>query len=143
MGEGSLTSPSDIAHLARARTIARRGWGQVHPNPMVGCVLVRDERVVGEGYHGVFGGPHAEVMALDEAESRAEGATAYVSLEPCNHQGKTPPCAAALMKAGVVRVVYGAADPGPESGGGGEALRSGGVEVQGPVWEDRDSRPPT
>jgi diaminohydroxyphosphoribosylaminopyrimidine deaminase/5-amino-6-(5-phosphoribosylamino)uracil reductase len=101
---------------------------------MVGCVLVRDGEVVGEGYHQVFGGPHAEIVALESARTRAQGATAYVSLEPCNHQGKTPPCSHALVSAGVRRVVFGAADPGTASGGGGVALAAEGVEVTGPVW---------
>jgi diaminohydroxyphosphoribosylaminopyrimidine deaminase/5-amino-6-(5-phosphoribosylamino)uracil reductase len=126
--------PHDHAHLEWARKIARRGWGQVHPNPMVGCVLVRDGRVVGQGYHRVFGGPHAEIVALEEARSNANGATAYVSLEPCNHDGKTPPCTKALITAGVERVVFGASDPGAESGGGAEALRAAGIDVSGPVW---------
>lgn len=127
---------SDRAHLERARALAHRGWGHVHPNPMVGCVLVRDGEVVGEGYHRVFGGPHAEIVALEDALTRAEGATAYVSLEPCNHHGKTPPCARALLDAGVKRVVFGARDPGSASGGGGETLASAGIEVVGPVWDD-------
>jgi diaminohydroxyphosphoribosylaminopyrimidine deaminase/5-amino-6-(5-phosphoribosylamino)uracil reductase len=101
---------------------------------MVGCVLVRDGEVVGEGYHGAFGGPHAEIVALEKARTRAQGATAYVSLEPCNHEGKTPPCSRALVAAGVSRVVFGAADPGTASGGGGAALVAEGVEVTGPVW---------
>ena len=127
-------SREDVAHLEWARTLARRGWGRVHPNPLVGCVVVRDGRLVGEGYHREFGGPHAEIVALEEARSRAEGATAYVSLEPCNHDGKTPPCANALVGAGVSRVIYGVAEPGARAGGGAETLRRAGVEVVGPVW---------
>ena len=134
-----LTS-QDVEYLERARRLARRGWGQVHPNPMVGCVLVRDGQVVGEGHHAVFGGPHAEIVALEGALTRAEGATAYVSLEPCNHQGKTPPCTEALIEAGVRRVVFGAADPGAESGGGGEALKAAGLDVTGPVWSTAIAR---
>jgi len=112
----------------------------VHPNPLVGCVLVKWGETVGEGCHAVFGGPHAEIAALEQAMHRAEGATAYVSLEPCRHQGKTPPCAGALLGAGVRRVVFGARDPGPQSGGGAEVLRAGGVEVVGPVWSDQTGR---
>jgi diaminohydroxyphosphoribosylaminopyrimidine deaminase/5-amino-6-(5-phosphoribosylamino)uracil reductase len=134
MTDATPLSPSDTAHLDWARHIARRGWGRVHPNPMVGCVLVRDGRVVGEGYHERFGGPHAEIVALEEAKSAAEGATAFVSLEPCNHQGKTPPCSDALIRAGISRVVYGVADPSRAASGGGEALRAAGLEVVGPVW---------
>jgi diaminohydroxyphosphoribosylaminopyrimidine deaminase/5-amino-6-(5-phosphoribosylamino)uracil reductase len=140
MAPNSILSPQDSAHLEWARRIARRGWGRVHPNPVVGCVLVREGRVVGEGFHEVFGGPHAEIVALERALGEAEGATAYVSLEPCNHQGKTPPCAEALISAGVTRVVYGAADPGEESGGGAETLRAAGVEVVGPVWSPATGR---
>lgn len=140
MSDPPELSPQDRAHLDRARLIARGGWGQVHPNPMVGCVLVRDGEVVAEGFHGVFGGPHAEIVALERALSEAEGATAYVSLEPCNHRGKTPPCTQALIEAGVRRVVYGAADPGARSGGGGDALRAAGVEVSGPVWGAEEAR---
>lgn len=132
--------PADATHLECARRIAQEGWGQVHPNPMVGCVLVKDGKVIGAGCHEVFGGPHAEIVALEHALSRAEGATAYVSLEPCNHQGKTPPCTQALLKAGVRRVVYGASDPGATSGGGAQTLRAGGVDVVGPVWDDVAAR---
>jgi diaminohydroxyphosphoribosylaminopyrimidine deaminase/5-amino-6-(5-phosphoribosylamino)uracil reductase len=131
---------NDDDFLERARRLAQLGWGQVHPNPMVGCVLVRDGQVVGEGHHRIFGGPHAEIVALEDALGRAEGATAYVTLEPCNHEGKTPPCARALIEAGVTRVVYGAADPGERSGGGAETLRAAGVEVDGPRWSERSAR---
>jgi diaminohydroxyphosphoribosylaminopyrimidine deaminase/5-amino-6-(5-phosphoribosylamino)uracil reductase len=129
----------DRAHLERAIELGRGGWGRVQPNPMVGCVIVRDGRRVAEGWHEVFGGPHAEIRALEEAGDAARGATAYVSLEPCRHVGKTPPCTAALLRAGIARVVYGAADPGEESGGGGDELRAAGVEVEGPVLDDVES----
>ena len=127
-------NPEDLAHLEWARTLARRGWGRVHPNPLVGCVIVRDGRLVGQGYHREFGGPHAEIVALEEARSGAKGATVFVSLEPCNHDGKTPPCADALVRAGVSRVIYGVAEPGAHEGGGADTLRRAGVEVVGPVW---------
>jgi diaminohydroxyphosphoribosylaminopyrimidine deaminase / 5-amino-6-(5-phosphoribosylamino)uracil reductase len=130
----------DAAHLERARRIARAGWGQVEPNPVVGCVLVRDGEIVGEGHHEVFGGPHAEIVALERALGTAEGATAYVSLEPCSHRGKTPPCSRALIDAGVSRVVYGAVDPGQESGGGAVELRGAGLEVIGPAWDTQRAR---
>lgn len=136
---GSLTE-DDRLHLEHARALARRGWGRVHPNPMVGCVLVRDDEVVGRGYHGELGGPHAEVAALRDAGEAARGAIAYVSLEPCAHHGKTPPCTEALIEAGVRRVVYGARDPGAESGGGGQRLRAAGVDVVGPVLSRREAR---
>jgi diaminohydroxyphosphoribosylaminopyrimidine deaminase/5-amino-6-(5-phosphoribosylamino)uracil reductase len=97
---------------------------------MVGAVLVRDGAVVGEGWHAQFGGPHAEVVALERAGDRARGATAYVTLEPCAHTGKTPPCANALADAGVSRVVYAADDPNPAAGGGADVLRAAGVHVE-------------
>ena len=140
MAETRGLSEADRSHLERARRIARRGWGSTHPNPMVGCVLVRGGDVVGEGWHAEFGGPHAEVVALESAGERARGATAYVSLEPCAHHGKTPPCTEALLAAGVSRVVYGARDPGPESGGGGRALAAAGLDVSGPAWTEAVAR---
>jgi diaminohydroxyphosphoribosylaminopyrimidine deaminase / 5-amino-6-(5-phosphoribosylamino)uracil reductase len=106
---------------------------------MVGCVLVKDGVVVGDGWHQEFGGPHAEANALARAGERARGATAYVSLEPCNHYGHTPPCSLALRDAGIARVVYGARDPGSESGGGAQALREGGVEVMGPMLSQEEA----
>jgi diaminohydroxyphosphoribosylaminopyrimidine deaminase/5-amino-6-(5-phosphoribosylamino)uracil reductase len=127
----------DRAMLERARGLRLRGRGGAHPNPMVGCVLVKEGRTVGVGWHAEFGGPHAEVGALREAGEAARGATAYVSLEPCAHFGQTPPCAEALIDAGVARVVYGAADPGEASAGGAARLREAGVEVVGPVLSDR------
>ena len=133
-------SREDLAYLDWARKIARRGWGRVHPNPLVGCVLVLNNQVVGEGYHREFGGPHAEIIALEAAKSKAEGATAYVSLEPCNHEGKTPPCSQALVQAGVVRVIYGVAEPGVKEGGGRNTLARGGIEVIGPVWDSITGR---
>ena len=130
-----VLSQADREHLERAVVLGRRGWGGVHPNPLVGCVLVRDGAVVGEGWHEEFGGPHAETRALERAGPAAEGATAYVSLEPCSHVGKTPACTRALVASGVRRVVFGAADPGAESGGGASELRQAGLEVVGPVFD--------
>ncbi len=130
----------DARHLDRARVLGERGWGRVHPNPMVGCVVVAGDEVVGEGWHREFGGPHAEVEALRAAGERARGATAFVSLEPCRHEGKTPPCTDALVAAGVARVVFGAKDPGEHSGGGAGALREAGVRVTGPMYSDVEAR---
>jgi len=109
---------------------AERGRGAVEPNPLVGAVLVREGRVVGLGHHGRFGGPHAEVMALRNAAAAARGATLYVTLEPCCHHGKTPPCTDAILQAGVAKVVAAIRDPFPRVAGGGLAiLRSAGVPV--------------
>ncbi len=130
----------DLRYLDRAAALGRKGWEGAHPNPMVGCLLVREGEVVGEGYHEKFGEPHAEVNALRAAGERARGATAYVSLEPCNHHGKTPPCTEALVEAGVRRVVFGAPDPGAVSSGGAEALEQAGLEVVGPVFSPSRSR---
>ena len=117
--------------LARARELAERGRGTTHPNPVVGAVLVRDGAVVGEGWHERRGEPHAEAHALRTAGERARGATLYVTLEPCSHHGATPPCADALIEAGVARVVAGQADPSPKVAGAGLArLRAAGVEVE-------------
>ena len=126
-------SEEDLGFLERAVELGRRGWGRVSPNPMVGCVVVRDGEVVGEGWHRELGGPHAEVYALAEAGERARDATAYTSLEPCAHTGRTPPCTRALLDAGVVRVVFGAADPGVGAGGA-AVLRATGMRVVGPAF---------
>ena len=126
-------SEEDLSFLERAVELGRRGWGRVSPNPMVGCVVVRKGEVVGEGWHRELGGPHAEVHALAEAGERARGATAYTSLEPCAHMGRTPPCTGALLDAGVARVVFGAADPGAGAGGA-AVLRAGGIRADGPAF---------
>ena len=115
--------------LARALVLADAARGATAPNPLVGCVLVRDDVVVGEGFHARAGEPHAEVNALNAAGDAARGATAYVTLEPCAHHGKTPPCADALVAAGVARVVIGMPDPNPEAYGGAAKLRAAGIEV--------------
>ena len=121
----------DATHMRRALALAERGRGLTSPNPMVGAVLVdRAGEVVGEGFHRVAGGPHAEVEVLAAAGLRARGATLYVTLEPCRHQGRTPPCVPALLAAGVARVVAALEDPDPRvAGGGGRSLRAGGVDV--------------
>jgi diaminohydroxyphosphoribosylaminopyrimidine deaminase/5-amino-6-(5-phosphoribosylamino)uracil reductase len=126
----------DERRLARAVELARRGEGRVEPNPMVGCVLVREGQALGEGWHQRFGGPHAEIEALAAAAQPAgasgdlRGATAYVSLEPCCSHGKTPPCTEALLAAGVSRVVVGCLDPNPQVAGGGvKQLREAGLAV--------------
>ncbi len=121
----------DDALLDRALELAERGRGTTHPNPVVGAVLVRHGQVVGEGWHERAGGPHAELVALEAAGDDARGATLYVTLEPCAHHGRTPPCVDAVIAAGVARVVAGAADPDPRTGGRSlERLRREGVEVE-------------
>jgi len=122
--------------MARALRLAERGLYTAHPNPRVGCVLVRDGELVAEGWHVRTGGDHAEAAALKRAGPDARGCTAYVSLEPCCHHGRTPPCAQALVEAGIQRVVIGATDPNPRVDGGGVAfLRDAGVEVTAGVLE--------
>ena len=116
--------------LERALELAERGRGTTHPNPVVGAVVVRDGEVVGEGWHERYGGPHAEKVALQAAGEAARGATLYVTLEPCSHHGRTPPCVDAVLEAGIARVVAGALDPHPEHGGGLDRLREAGVEVE-------------
>jgi diaminohydroxyphosphoribosylaminopyrimidine deaminase / 5-amino-6-(5-phosphoribosylamino)uracil reductase len=118
-------------HLARALELAERGRGGTAPNPVVGAVLVRDGAVVGEGWHERAGGPHAEIVALESAGEAARGATLYASLEPCAHHGRTPPCADAVVAAGVARVVVAVGDPNPKTNGAGfDRLRAAGVEVE-------------
>jgi diaminohydroxyphosphoribosylaminopyrimidine deaminase / 5-amino-6-(5-phosphoribosylamino)uracil reductase len=122
-------APDDGVFMRRALVLAERGWGRTAPNPMVGAVVVRDGNIVGEGWHAEFGGPHAEVEALRAAGELARGATVYVTLEPCIHHGKTPPCTDALLAAGVRRVVVACEDPNPVARGGARRLREAGVEV--------------
>ena len=120
----------DHAFMARALQLARRGLYGTDPNPRVGCVLVREGRIVGEGWHRRAGGPHAEIAALEQAGEQARGATAYVTLEPCCHHGRTPPCTEALAAAGVRRVVAAMVDPDPRVAGKGlQALRAQGIET--------------
>jgi len=126
----------DSAMMRRALALAARGWGQTAPNPLVGAVVVRAGEIVGEGWHARWGGPHAEVVALAAAGERARGATVFVTLEPCAHHGKTPPCADALVAAGVHRVVVAVRDPSADAGGGAERLRAAGIEVKVGVEEE-------
>jgi diaminohydroxyphosphoribosylaminopyrimidine deaminase/5-amino-6-(5-phosphoribosylamino)uracil reductase len=129
----------DRLFLERANELARRGVGNTSPNPAVGAVVVRDGRIVGEGYHHRAGEPHAEVHALRTAGELARGATLYISLEPCNHVGRTPPCSHAVVQAGIARVVIGAVDPNPKTDGGGiRYLREQGVTAD--IADDAGSR---
>lgn len=124
-----MTRDQDLVYMRRALDIALQGWGRVAPNPMVGAVAVRDGAIVGEGHHAEWGGPHAEVVALEAAGDEAKGATLYVTLEPCHHEGKTGPCTRAIIGAGIARVVCGADEVNPVAAGGGAWLRDQGVEV--------------
>jgi len=122
---------ADHRYMARALRLARRGLYTTDPNPRVGCVLVRDGEIVGEGWHAVAGGPHAEILALQAAGERARGATAYLTLEPCCHHGRTPPCTDALAAAAIARLVVAMPDPNPLVGGKGlEALAAAGIAVE-------------
>ena len=128
--------PDDYRHMARALLLARRGLYSTDPNPRVGCVLVRDGEIVGEGWHERTGKPHAEANALEIAGGSARGATAYVTLEPCCHYGRTPPCTDALMAAGITRLVAAMSDPNPQVAGKGLAiLRDAGIAVDCGVLE--------
>src|SRR5438270_7067218 len=126
-----ICTETDRIHLARAIELASNGVGRVQPNPVVGAVIVRDGEVLGEGWHDEFGGPHAEIAAMQACgEADLEGATLYVSLEPCCHQGKTPPCTEAILAAGISRVVVASDDPTEKAAGRGLGiLRDEGVEV--------------
>lgn len=117
-------------YMRMAIELAKRGAGAVNPNPMVGAVVVKNGEVIGRGYHKFFGGPHAEVYALEEAGEKAEGATIYVTLEPCSHYGKTPPCAKKIIDMGIKKCFIGSSDPNPKVAGRGVAmLKETGIEV--------------
>ncbi|MGB2753802.1 MAG: bifunctional diaminohydroxyphosphoribosylaminopyrimidine deaminase/5-amino-6-(5-phosphoribosylamino)uracil reductase RibD, partial [Phycisphaerae bacterium] len=131
----------DERFMRRALDLAPGGLGRVAPNPMVGAVVVQGDRVVGEGFHARFGGPHAEVVALAQAGTEARGAELFVTLEPCCHRGKTPPCTDAILAAGVRRVVAAVGDPFPEARGRGFAiLKQAGLEVEVGVLETEARR---
>lgn len=134
----ALFTAADARHMDHALRLARRGLGNVWPNPAVGCVIIREGRVVGRGWTQPGGRPHAERMALDQAGAAARGATAYVTLEPCAHHGRTPPCAEALVSAGISRVVSALTDPDPRVAGRGYAiLRAAGVTVDEGLRADK------
>lgn len=128
----------DLRYMRRAVSLARKGVGRTAPNPAVGCVIVRDGRIVGEGWHKKAGTPHAETLALAQAGDSARGADLYVTLEPCCHYGKTPPCTEAIIAAGVSRVVAGMTDPFPQVAGQGlQALRQAGITVESGLLEQQ------
>ena len=124
--------------MAEALRLAKKGWGFTSPNPMVGAVVVKDNQIVGRGYHKAFGGPHAEVNAIKDAGEKTKGAKLYVTLEPCNHSGKTPPCTQAILAAGIRQVIVAMKDPNPDvEGGGNQYLTQNGIEVINGVSETK------
>lgn len=133
MTSAAAGTEQDAVYMRRALALAELGWGQTAPNPMVGAVVVAGGETVGEGFHAHYGGPHAEVMALQRAGVLARGATVYVSLEPCAHYGKTPPCVDALIAAQVSRVVMASSDPSRVARGGAARLRAAGIAVDSDV----------
>ncbi len=130
-------SAFDHAMMRRALELAQKGLTTTTPNPRVGCVIAREGKIVGEGWHERAGGPHAEVLALERAAGAAAGATAYVSLEPCNHQGRTPPCARKIIACRLKRVVAALRDPNPKAARGGEALQAAGIAFEHGLLEDQ------
>jgi diaminohydroxyphosphoribosylaminopyrimidine deaminase/5-amino-6-(5-phosphoribosylamino)uracil reductase len=127
----------DRRFMRSALALARKGLGRSSPNPAVGAVVVKSGRIIGRGYHAKQGEPHAEIHALNEAGAAAKGATIYVTLEPCHHQGRTPPCTRAIQEAGIARLVYGASDPNPKVAGGGAAyLAAQGLAVKAGVLRE-------
>ena len=142
----ALDSSGDVDRrlMSRANQLALRGWGRTYPNPLVGAVVARDGEIVGTGAHEEFGGTHAEAAALADAGGSARGASLYVTLEPCTHTGKQPPCTGAILAAGIARVVIAVQDPDPVAAGGAEALRRAGLTVEvgllGPAAARRNFR---
>lgn len=131
---------SDEDYMRQALELARRGLGRTSPNPAVGCILVKDGKIIGRGYHEKAGQNHAEVNALDDAGEAAEGSTMYVTLEPCRHYGKTPPCVDAIKKAGIHRVVMAMRDPNPVARGGLEELQGSGIKTEVGIMEKESKR---
>lgn len=135
------TSDADEKYMALAFKLAEKGRGKVEPNPMVGAVLVKDDEIIGKGYHQVFGGAHAEIHAIHEGKANCKGATLYVSMEPCAHYGKTAPCADAIIKSGITKVVTTVIDPNPiTSGKGIQKLKEAGIQVTLGVMESHATR---
>lgn len=135
-----MVESEDIRYMQRAISLSLQGSGAVNPNPLVGAVIVKNGRVIGEGYHQQFGGPHAEINAINQATEDLKGATIYVTLEPCAHHGKTPPCAEAIIARGFSRVVIGMGDPNPlVNGKGVQLLKQAGIAVDSGILEDEIS----
>src|SRR5947209_16400056 len=139
--EDPVATPAEADAMRRAIALAARGLGFTSPNPVVGCVVLDAEgRIAGEGWHQGAGGPHAEIHALRAAGERARGGTAVVTLEPCNHTGRTGPCARAIIDAGISRVVYAVADADPTAAGGAETLRAAGIDIAAGLLEEEAAR---
>jgi len=138
---GNRGSQQDERYLRLACRLARKAAGRTSPNPMVGAVLVRGGKIVGAGYHHYAGGPHAEIIALEQAGVKAKGATLYITLEPCSHQGRTPPCSRALIRAGIRAVVAGMKDPNPlVAGRGFQQLRRAGIAVRSGLCQEESAQ---
>lgn len=136
--QATMFDANDERFMTSALELAKQGQYTVHPNPMVGCVVVKDKQIVGQGWHEFAGGPHAEIRALEEAGERASGATLYVTLEPCSHTGRTPPCADSIIRSGVSRVVVSCEDPNPIVHGRGlRSLEQAGIKVSTGVCVDK------
>src|SRR5690554_2065175 len=128
----------EVKYMERALTLAEKGAGYVNPNPMVGAVVVKNGKIIGEGYHKFFGGNHAEVEAINSAKEDLKDSDLYVTLEPCSHFGKRPPCVNAIIEAGIKKVIVAALDPNPlVAGNGVRVLRENNIEVVTGVLEDR------
>ncbi len=132
-----MATSDDIRFMKQAIKLSKKGYGFVNPNPLVGAVIVKNGKVIGKGYHGYFGGPHAEVNAINNATENIKGATIYVTMEPCNHHGKTPPCTDILIKEQIIRVVIGMKDPNKLVNGKGiKKLEDSGIKVDFGILED-------
>src|SRR3954465_3714183 len=136
-----MASEDEVRAMRRAVLLAAGALGRTSPNPTVGCVILDTTGAAGGGvWHGAYGGPHAEINALSQASHRADGGTAVVTLEPCNHTGRTGPCSEALLGAGIPRVVSAAPDPTPEAGGGAARLRAAGIDVASGLLSEQAER---
>ncbi|MFW5995812.1 MAG: bifunctional diaminohydroxyphosphoribosylaminopyrimidine deaminase/5-amino-6-(5-phosphoribosylamino)uracil reductase RibD [Halanaerobiaceae bacterium] len=136
-----MPEKTDEYYMQKVLRLARKGEGRVSPNPLVGALIVNDGEIVGRGYHEYYGGPHAEVNALEDAGGKLKGGTLYVNLEPCSHQGKTPPCSLKVRRSGLERIVIAMEDPNPlVAGSGAESLRKAGIAVTTGVLEKRAKR---
>ena len=135
--ENKIEDKKDEYYMRRALALALRSYGETEPNPVVGAVVAKNGKIIGKGWHKKAGLAHAEVIALEQAGEFARDATLYVTLEPCNHHGKTGPCSKLIFDKGIKRVVYGASDPNQQASGGAKFLKESGIEVKSGVLEDK------